>query len=153
VGSPAWTLRRATGCSGSNGLSHRMVGNLSRYATAPTDQELMRVFMRVIVIVIMRVAFQGFRAAHEGVQPFQAMDQPLFQQKIERAINRGRCSLCPAALQLIQQRISADRGFCFQHQAQHITAQRRQLHAPLLAKRLSPFERGQMMSRTMHDAS
>ena len=37
--------------------------------------------------------------------------------------------------------------------SQHITAQRRQLHAPLLAKRLSPFERGQMMSRTMHDAS
>ena len=44
-----------------------MVGNLSRYATAPTDQELMRVFMRVIVIVIMRVALQRLRAAHEGV--------------------------------------------------------------------------------------
>lgn len=107
--------------------------------------------MRVIVMVIMPI--KGFRAAHEGVQPFQPVDQALFQQKIQRTIHGGRRGLGAALLQLIKQRIGANWRLSLQHQAQHIAAKRRKLHTTLLAKRLGLFQRCHRMTRTMHAAS
>ncbi len=142
--------KAATGRGGGNRFRHGMIGNLARHAATPADQELMWMFMRVIVI--MCVPIKRLSAAHKGVQPFQPMDQALFQQKIQRAVNGGRCRAGPACLQLIKQRIGSNRGLSLQHQAQHVAAQRCELNATPLAKHLSPFERGQIMSRTMHKA-
>ncbi len=146
----AFNLHRGTrgGKAGLGGGSadrrgHAVIGNLSRGATAAADQKLVRVVMPMVMVRAM--AFQCLGTAHEGIQPFQPMDKALFQQEIERAIHRRRCRLGPACLQLIEQRIGPNGRFRFQHQAQDFPPQWRKLNAARLAKRLSPFQRCQMM--------
>src|SRR5690349_174941 len=55
----------------------------------------------------MRLA--GMAAADEGVHPLDAVDQPVLDQEIERAIDgrRGRAEVLVA--QLVEQRVGADR--------------------------------------------
>ena len=53
-------------------------------------------------------------AGHEGVEPLHAVYQPLFEQEIERAIHGGRCGGAPCCLELVQQRIRANRALALE---------------------------------------
>jgi len=43
-----------------------------------------------MVMLAMAVRVRGLRAGQEGVEPLQLVDQPLFDQEIQRAIDRRR---------------------------------------------------------------
>jgi len=70
----------------------------------------------------------------KSVEAIQAVDQPLFHQKIKRAIDRGRLCGGVILLQLIEQIIGFDGAMALPNQRQNMTALRRQPLPPLTAK-------------------
>src|SRR5262249_4137889 len=64
----------------------------------------------------------GPRAADEGVARFQAMDEALFKQEIERALDRRRGGAAAVALQGLEQRIGPDGRMAAPDEFQHASA-------------------------------
>ena len=73
-------------------------------------------------------------APRKSVEAIQAVDQPLFHQKIKRAIDRGRLGGGVILLQLLQQIIGFDGAMALPDQRQNLTALRRQSLSSLTAK-------------------
>ena len=73
-------------------------------------------------------------ASCKSIEAIQAVDQPLFHQKIKRSIDRGRLGGGVVLLQLLKQIIGFDRAMALPNQRQNLTALRRQPLPPLSAK-------------------
>ena len=71
----------------------------------------------------------GMAAADEGVHALDAMDQPVLDQEIERAIDGRRRRAEILVAQLVEQRVGADRLVARPHQLEHPLAQRREAQA------------------------
>ena len=72
----------------------------------------------------MRLA--GMAAADEGVHALDAVDQPVLDQEIERAVDGRRRRAEVLVAQLVEQRVGADRLVARPHQLEHAPAQRRE---------------------------
>ena len=76
------------------------------------------------------VLVRGFVvAADKRVKPLHSVDQPLRQQKIQRAVNRGRLAAAGFGAQPVQQRIGAHRLAGLQDQTKHVASLRSKPHA------------------------
>jgi len=111
------------------GLDDPFIGDLNGLMTSSANQELadMPIF--------------GMVAANEGIQRFQPMDETLFQQEIQRAIDGRRRCRAVIYLQLVENCIGADRGMAVPNQLQHPPPDRGQADAALLAEGLRTPER------------
>ena len=90
----------------------------------------------------MGVGVAGVVAADEGVEAFDTVDQAVFEQKFQGAVDGGRCGTGTVGAQLVQQRVGAHRLPGAQHQFQHLAAQLGQLRAMCRAARCCLVELG-----------
>ena len=65
----------------------------------------------------------------KGVQFFDAVNQPLRLQEIQRAVDGRGHGVALCLFQFVEQLVGGERPVGFQHQAQHRAAQFRQLRA------------------------
>jgi hypothetical protein len=80
-------------------------------------------------------------AADEGVARFDAVDQALLDEELERAIDRGRLGAAAVGAQGLQELKGADRGMALPDQFQHPPADIGQPRAALTAQRLRRTQR------------
>ena len=105
-------------------------------ATA-ADQELRRLVLRMGARAAVHVD-----AADEGRHPLQPVHQSLVQQEFQRAIYGGRGAAAAPGAQPVEQLIGPHRGLGFQHEAEHVAAQRGQPGAALGAQRRRTVQQG-----------
>ncbi len=83
----------------------------------------------------------GLRAADVGVEGFEAVDQAVLHQEIERAIDGRRRRAAAVALQLLEQLVGADGRVAAPDQLQHAAADVGQPGAPAAAQCRGAVER------------
>lgn len=110
---PECVLRRFT----PDRLFDRIGGDFLRAMTHTTNQEQRA------------VALARVRAAHKRIEAVDAVHKPLFKQKIQRAVDRGRCRPVAVFGELFQQRVGTDRLMAGPDQFQHPLANRREFDA------------------------
>ena len=86
------------------------------------------------------MAMAGIGASDIGVQALELVDQALFEQEIQRAVDGGRGGAGARRLEAVEQRIGTDRGIGVEHQFQHLAAQRREGRATAQAGGLGFLE-------------
>src|SRR6185437_2432512 len=120
-------LRRKSGGArgGLDGVGDRGAGRLAHGAAFFADQEHHRIAGFVIL-----------HAGDECVAAFDAMDQALFAQEFERAVNGDRRRARAAHCQPVDQFIGAERLMACQQRLEHAAADRSQAFAPRRAYRL-----------------
>lgn len=107
-------MKAMFGARRAQGVADASVFQFRDLAAVTADQKLGRMEVRAA----MRM-FKGVRTGHERGQSFDAMDQPLFKQKVQRPIDRGRCRATVVFTQAIEQFISPRWPAPIQHQPQH----------------------------------
>lgn len=100
-----------------NHLFDRIGGNFLRAMTHATDQEQRA------------VTFARVRAADKRIEAIDAVHKPLFEQKIQCAVDRGRRGPVAVFGELFQQGVGADRLVAGPDQFQHPLANRREFDA------------------------
>ena len=88
------------------------------------------------------VGVVGIDAGDEGVQALDLVDQALFHQEIQRAVDCGRHGAFVLGLQPVEELVGGGRAVRIQDQLQHLSAQRGQLRAVFGADRGGSFKLG-----------
>ena len=108
-------------------------------AALAANQELRGVGVALAVGVIRGASGD---TADKRRQPLNPVHQALFEQEIERAVDRWRRRATPRLPQSIEQLIRTCRRRRIEDQAKHVPAQFRQLGTTMLADSLRPIEQG-----------